>query len=125
MEWAATGRVFDAEEALRGRLVSRLHPKEQLLDAAYELAGEIAANTSAVAVAAVRRLMWSGLGSSSPWDAHNADSALMGALGGAPDAAEGVMAFLEKRPADFPMKVSRDLPAEVPVWPGDGESRPI
>src|SRR5207247_6393180 len=26
MEWAATGRVFDAQEALRGRLVRRLHP---------------------------------------------------------------------------------------------------
>jgi enoyl-CoA hydratase/carnithine racemase len=117
MEWGATGRVFDADEALRGRLVSRLHPGEQLLDAAYELAGEIARNTSAVAVAAVRRLMWSGLGASSPWEAHRADSALMRALGSAPDAAEGVTAFLEKRPADFPMRVSRDLPAEVPAWP--------
>jgi enoyl-CoA hydratase/carnithine racemase len=121
MEWAATGRVFDAEEALRGHLVSRLHPREHLLDAAYELAGEIAANTSAVAVTAVRRLMWSGLGASSPWDAHRADSALMQALGAAPDAAEGVTAFLEKRPADFPMKVSQDLPAEVPIWPEDGQ----
>jgi enoyl-CoA hydratase/carnithine racemase len=117
MEWAATGRVFDADEALRGRLVSRLYPAEDLLDAAYELAGEIAANTSPVAVASIRRLMWSGLGSSSPWDAHRADSALMRVLGAAPDAAEGVTAFLEKRPADFPMKMSQDLPAEVPLWP--------
>jgi enoyl-CoA hydratase/carnithine racemase len=117
MEWAATGRVFDAEEALRGRLVSHIHPAERLLDAAYELAGEIAANTSPVAVAAVRRLMWSGLGVPSPWDAHRADSALMRVLGAAPDAAEGVTSFLEKRPAEFPMKVSRDLPAEVPTWP--------
>ncbi|MEV5747598.1 enoyl-CoA hydratase-related protein [Actinoallomurus sp. NPDC052308] len=117
MEWAATGRVFDAEEALRGRLVSYVHPADELLDAAYALAGEIAANTSAVAVAAVRRLMWSGLGASSPWDAHRADSRLMYALGSAPDAAEGVTSFLEKRPAEFPMKVSRDLPTEVPDWP--------
>jgi enoyl-CoA hydratase/carnithine racemase len=118
MEWAATGRVFDAQEALQSRLVSRLYPAEQLLDAAYELAGEIAANTSSVAVAAIRRLMWSGLGAPSPWDAHRADSLLMRTLGAAPDAAEGVTAFLEKRSADFPMKVSRDLPAEVPIWPG-------
>jgi enoyl-CoA hydratase/carnithine racemase len=117
MEWAATGRVFDADEALRGRLVSRLYPAERLLDAAYELAGEIAANTSSVAVAAIRRLMWSGLGAASPWDAHRADSALMRVLGAAPDAAEGVTAFLEKRPADFPMRTSQDLPAEVPLWP--------
>ncbi len=117
MEWAATGRVFDAEEALRGRLVSRIHPADGLLQAAYDLAGEIAANTSSVAVAAIRRLMWSGLGASSPWDAHRADSVLMRVLGSAPDAAEGVTAFLEKRPADFPMSVGQDLPAEVPVWP--------
>ncbi|MFB9832099.1 enoyl-CoA hydratase-related protein [Actinoallomurus acaciae] len=118
MEWSVTGRVFDADEALRGRLVSRLYPAEGLLDAAYELAGEIAANTSAVAVAAVRRLMWSGLSASSPWDAHRADSLLMRAFGSAPDAAEGVTAFLEKRAAEFPMTVSGDLPADVPVWPG-------
>ncbi len=117
MEWAATGRVFDADEALRGRLVSRLYPGERLLDAAYELAGEIAANTSAVSVAAVRRLMWSGLGAASPWDAHRADSALMRTLGAAPDAAEGVTSFLEKRTAEFPMKISSDLPPEVPDWP--------
>lgn len=123
MEWAATGRVFDAAEALNGRLVSRLYPKDRLLEAAYGLATEIAANTSAVAVAAVRRLMWSGLGSPSPWDAHRADSLLMQVLGGAPDAAEGVTAFLEKRAADFPMTVSRDLPAEIPVWPGEPEEQ--
>jgi enoyl-CoA hydratase/carnithine racemase len=117
MEWSATGRVFDAEEALRGRLVSRLYPAESLLEAAYELAGEIASNTSPVAVAAIRRLMWSGLGAPSPWDAHRTDSSLMRTLGAAPDAAEGVTAFLEKRPAEFPMKVSQDLPPEVPAWP--------
>ena len=43
MEWAATGRVFDAAEALNGRLVSRLYPKDRLLEAAYGLATEIAA----------------------------------------------------------------------------------
>jgi enoyl-CoA hydratase/carnithine racemase len=118
MEWAATGRVFEADEAVRGGLVSRLYPAEGLLDAAYELAGEIAANTSAVAVTAIRRLMWSGLGAPSPWDAHRADSSLMRTLGAAPDAAEGVTAFLEKRPAEFPMRVSQDLPADLPAWPG-------
>jgi enoyl-CoA hydratase/carnithine racemase len=117
MEWAATGRVFDADEALRGGLVSAVHPADRLLPAAYELAAEIAANTSAVSVAAVRRLMWSGLGVPSPWDAHRADSRLIHVMGAAPDAAEGVTAFLEKRPARFPMKVAGDLPAEVPDWP--------
>ncbi|HEX4813825.1 MAG TPA: enoyl-CoA hydratase-related protein [Nonomuraea sp.] len=117
MEWAATGRVFPAAEALDGRLVSRVYPDGELLPAAYALAGEIAANTSPVAVAAIRRLMWSGLSATSPWEAHAADSRLMAELGAAPDAAEGVTAFLEKRPARFPMTVSEDLPSGVPSWP--------
>ncbi|GIH92649.1 enoyl-CoA hydratase-related protein [Planobispora siamensis] len=117
MEWAVTGRVFPAAEALEGRLVSRVLPAGELLPAAYALAGEIADNTSAVSVAAIRRLMWSGLSAASPWEAHRADSKLMNALGSAPDAAEGVTAFLEKRQANFPMKVSQDLPEALPSWP--------
>ncbi|GGO82383.1 enoyl-CoA hydratase-related protein [Nonomuraea cavernae] len=119
MEWAATGRVFPASEALEARLVSRLYPADELLPAAYALAREIAGNTSAVSVAAVRRLMWSGLSASSPWEAHAADSRLMAELGSSADAVEGVTSFLEKRPAEFPMKVSQDLPDGVPSWPDD------
>jgi enoyl-CoA hydratase/carnithine racemase len=117
MEWAATGRVFDAEEALAGRLVARLYEPAELLPAAYALAREIADNTSQVSVAAVRRLMWSGLSAASPWEAHAADSRLMYALGGAPDAVEGVTSFLEKRAAAFPMRVGTDLPEATPDWP--------
>src|SRR5690606_40983860 len=47
MEWVATGRVFDAEEALAGGLVSRIEPADGLLAAAHG----IAENTSAVSVA--------------------------------------------------------------------------
>ncbi|MBO2458576.1 crotonase/enoyl-CoA hydratase family protein [Actinomadura violacea] len=117
MEWAATGRVFDAQEALAGGLVSRVYAPDELLPAAYALAREIADNTSAVSVATIRRLMWSGLSKPSPWDAHAADSRLMAELGGAADAVEGVTSFLEKRPAAFPMRVSEDLPANIPDWP--------
>ncbi|MEV4375565.1 enoyl-CoA hydratase-related protein [Streptosporangium sp. NPDC049644] len=117
MEWAATGRVFPAAEALQGRLVSKVVAPDELLPAAHALAREIVGNTSAVSVAAIRRLMWSGLSAASPWEAHRADSILMRDFGSAPDSAEGVTAFLEKRPAKFPMKVSLDLPAAVPSWP--------
>src|SRR6478736_8251157 len=46
MEWAATGRVFSAEEALAGGLVRSVHAPDDLLPAAYELAREIATQTS-------------------------------------------------------------------------------
>src|SRR3954447_1556388 len=41
MEWVATGRVFDSEEALRGGLVRSVHEPDELLPAARELALEI------------------------------------------------------------------------------------
>ncbi|MDX6738678.1 crotonase/enoyl-CoA hydratase family protein [Actinocorallia sp. A-T 12471] len=117
MEWAMTGRVFPASEALAGRLVSRVVPPEELLPAAIALGREVADNTSAVAVAAIRRLMYAGLSAETPWQAHANDSRLMTELGSAPDAAEGITSFLEKRAAVFPMKVSGDLPEALPEFP--------
>lgn len=101
MEWVATGRVFDAAEAMRGRLVSRVVPDAELLDTAYGLAHEIADNTSGVSVATSRQLLWSMLSAPSPWDAHRAESRALVELGSGADAAEGVASFLEKRPARF------------------------
>ena len=118
MEWVATGRVFDAVEALRGRLVSRVVPDDELLPTALGLAREIADNTSGVAVGAARQLLWSMLGAPSPWDAHRAESRALVELGAGPDAAEGVASFLERRPARFPARLG-DGPevAGVPRWP--------
>ena len=114
MEWAATGRVFDAREALEGGLVRSVHPAGDLLDAAHALAGEIAADAAPVSVALARRLMWSMLGAAHPMEAHRADSRAMLARGQSADAREGVMAFLEKRPAEFPDRVSDGLPDVMP-----------
>jgi enoyl-CoA hydratase/carnithine racemase len=117
MEWAMTGRVFDASEALAGRLVSRVLPDDELHGAAVALAREIAENTSAVSVAVSRQLLWSMLGASSPWEAHKLDSQAITQLGQGRDVAEGVTAFLEKRPPSFPDTVSADYPDIVPPWP--------
>jgi enoyl-CoA hydratase/carnithine racemase len=117
MEWVATGRVFDAAEALRGRLVSRVVPDDELLPTALGLAREIADNTSGVAVGAARQLLWSMLGAPSPWDAHRAESRALVELGAGPDAAEGVASFLERRPARFTAPLGDDAVAGVPRWP--------
>lgn len=117
MEWVATGRLIDAQEALAGGLVSRVVPDEDLLPMAYAIAREIADNTSPVAVAASRQMLWQMLGESSPWDAHRVDSQAIHHLGAGADVAEGVSAFLDKRSPSFPMTVSRDYPDFVPVWP--------
>src|SRR5829696_3552658 len=115
MEWASTGRVFDAAEAQEGGLVRSVHAHDQLLGEARALAREIADNAAPVSVALARRLMWAMLGASHPMEAHRADSRAMLSRGQSADAREGVTAFLEKRPAEFPDRVSDGLP-EITPW---------
>ena len=114
MEWVATGRLFEAKEALDGGLVRSTHRPQKLLDAARELAAEIAGNTAPVSVALGRRLLWDMLGAPHPMDAHRADSRAMFSRGQSADAREGVTSFLEKRPAVFSDKVSEGLPDIYP-----------
>ncbi len=116
MEWCATGRVFDAHEALAGGLVRSLHEPDDLLPAAYALATEIASSTSAVSVTLTRAMLWRMLGEPHPMSAHRVDSALIDAVGSGADTREGVMSFLEKRPPSFPNRVPADLPAAYPWW---------
>jgi enoyl-CoA hydratase/carnithine racemase len=116
MEWVATGRVFDAQEALDGGLVRSVHPPDELLPAARELAAEIADNASPVSVALARRMMWRMLGAPHPMSAHRVDSRAMLARGQSADVVEGVTSFLEKRPPRFSDKVSEGLPEVFPGW---------
>jgi enoyl-CoA hydratase/carnithine racemase len=115
MEWCATGRVFTAEEALAGGLVRSVHPPAEVLDAARELAAEIAEHAAPVSVALTRRLLWANLGAEHPMVAHRADSRAMFSRGQSDDAREGVTSFLEKRPAQFSDRVSDGLPE---IFPG-------
>jgi len=114
MEWVATGRVFPAEEALAGGLVRSVHPADEVLGVAQELAAEIASEAAPVSVALARRLMWTMLGASHPMEAHRADSRAMFSRGRSSDAFEGVTSFLEKRPAEFSDRVSEGLPELFP-----------
>ena len=116
MEWVATGRVFDAQEALAGRLVSRVVPAADLLATARALAREIADNTSPVSVALARQMLWRMLGADHPMTAHQIDSKAIFSMGRSPDAYEGVQSFLEKRAPRFTMKPSADMPEFYPWW---------
>jgi enoyl-CoA hydratase/carnithine racemase len=116
MEWVATGRVFSAQEALEGRLVSRVVSPEDLLPTARAIAAEIVSDTSAVSVCLARHLLWKMLGADHPMEAHKLDSKAIRWMGRSADAYEGVSSFLEKRPASFRMSASRDLPEFFPWW---------
>jgi len=115
-EWVYTGRVFPADEALRGGLVRSVHPPDELLPAARALAAEISSSTAPVSVALSRQLLWRMLGAAHPMEAHRADSRGIAIQGRSADAREGVEAFLEKRPAVFPGRVTTDLPDLFSEW---------
>jgi enoyl-CoA hydratase/carnithine racemase len=120
-EWLYTGRVFGADEALAGGLVSRVVAPEALMPAAMTLAREIADNTSAVSVALSRQMLWRMAGADHPMEAHKVDSRGIFAMGASPDVVEGIAAFKEKRAPRFSMRTSTDMPAFYPWW----EERPF
>jgi enoyl-CoA hydratase/carnithine racemase len=116
LEWCFTGRIFPASEAHEKGFVRSVHAPDELLPAAHALAREIADNTAPVSVAITRQLIWRMAGAAHPMEAHRADSRGIQARGKSGDAREGVMSFLEKRPARYPDKVSSDLPDIWPHW---------
>jgi len=122
LEWCYTGRVFDAAEAHRGRLVGEVVKPEELLARAHAIAAEIRDNTAPVSVALIRQMLWRLSATDHPMEAHKIDSRGIYARGASADVKEGVVAFLEKRKANFPEKVSKDMPPFFPWWEPRGYS---
>ena len=116
LEWCYTGRIFPAQEALDRGFVRSVHEPDELLPAARALAREIADNTAPVSIALTRQMMWRLSAAPHPMHAHRIDSRSIQARGQSADAREGVGAFLEKRAAVFPDRVSSDLPSFFPWW---------
>lgn len=114
LDWMISGRVFGAEEAHNAGLVHRLHDADDVLPAAYELANELATTTAPVSVAVTRQLLYRMASLDSPFPTRDLDSQLIAGAAGNPDAIEGVMSFLQRRPPQFTGTVSADLPDYLP-----------
>ncbi len=113
LEWCYSGRVFGAEEALNGGLVSQVVPPGELIEAARAIARSYSEKTSAVSVALIRQMMWRMLGAAHPMEAHRLDSRAMFHRGRGADVKEGIASVLEKRPPRFTDTVSGQMP-ELP-----------
>ena len=115
LEWVYSGKVFPAEEALKGGLVRSIHKADDLLNDAKEIALEITKNCAPVSVALSRQMLWKMAGADHPMEAHKIDSRGIFARGRMQDAKEGVTSFLEKREAKFSDGI-KDIPDYYPWW---------
>ena len=111
-----SGKVISAEEAKDYKLVSEIVSGDNLIDRALEIAKEFTAESSQISIALTRQLLWRMLGADDPMEAHKIDSRAVFELGKSGEAMEGVMSFLEKRPPEFPGKISKDMPSFYPWW---------
>lgn len=114
-EWMLTGRLVGAPEALSAGLVTSLHPRGDLTEAAYDLARELATQIAPTSAAVIRRGLTAMTAQGSPEAAFELDrKTIPHALRGK-DIGEGVGAFLEKRAPDFTGVARTDIP-QLSVW---------
>lgn len=109
-ELLLTGRTFTGAEARELGVVHEAVPRDRVLARATEIAREIADRTAPVAVAITKQLLWEHLWIEDPTVAYEREHAFSRAVSSAPDAAEGIRAFLERRKPQWSGRPSTDMP---------------
>ena len=101
-DWLLTGRVFDAAEAYEAGYLTKVVPADQVMSVAREYARIFVEDTSPTSVALSRRLLANAWLHTHPGPAAAEESRTYAGRVDSDDAREGVMSFLERRPAVFP-----------------------
>jgi enoyl-CoA hydratase/carnithine racemase len=107
-----TGRTFRGREAAELGLASKALPAAEVLPAAREIAREVAVNAAPVSVAISKRLLWEAVAHPVA-DTVRKEATLLAWAGQQSDAAEGVISFLQRRPPQWKLRPSCDMPE----WP--------
>ncbi|MEB4208516.1 enoyl-CoA hydratase-related protein [Mycobacterium sp. 94-17] len=104
-----TGRTFDGAEAAALGVANRALPADQVLDHALTLARDIAVNVAPMSAALCKRLLWdSAINRYTPRQVAALETLLHQRVMGGADAAEGVAAFLDRRPPGFTARLSHE-----------------
>jgi enoyl-CoA hydratase/carnithine racemase len=103
IDLAVTGRLVDAQEALRMGLVSKVVAHDELMPAARALANEIATQCSPLGVSYAKRFVYQHLFTDLA-TALKAEDETVGIMMKSQDFKEGIKSFLEKRAPKFPGK---------------------
>lgn len=115
MHLVTTGATYPADDKLLGDLFSEVvETAEGVMSRAIDVAEEVVGNTSVVSTFLMRELMWRG--PESVEATHLLDSRVLFDLLKGADNAEGVRAFLEKRPVKFSGTMQNDAPEVWPWW---------
>jgi enoyl-CoA hydratase/carnithine racemase len=104
-----TGRIFLGEEAAQLGVVNEALEREQVLPRAREIARYIVEKCAPASVALTKRMIWEHLDADDPLAVSEREARGMARLGRLPDAAEGVLSFVQKRRPEWKLK-----PSDVP-----------
>ena len=119
VELLLTGRLFSGTEAHKLGIATEALPGDQVLSRATEIARDIAHNTSPASVGVTKQLMYEMLGETDRESAFYREWETFRWMGRQTDSAEGVQAFLAKRPPRFTSSKHATLPDVAGGWVRD------